>query len=205
MSSPAQSNLAWCTIDGTTVLLDIDGDRYLRLTDFQNTQFLAAAGTAARDGPNQPAGFPRPASWQPPLRRSAALDEGPFRLSDVARSLWMQRRIERRLAARSFAQVIGEARKTISQCDPNASLAEEPVRREIRAFAHARLLRTAADRCLPRSLALALRLARHGCQANVVFGVRLAPFAAHCWVQAREEVLNDELEDVLRYTPILVV
>ena len=68
-----------------------------------------------------------------------------------------------------------------------------------------RLLRTAADRCLSRSIALALCLARHHCRANVILGVKLAPFAAHCWAQHGDAVLNDELEEVRRYQPILVL
>ena len=76
---------------------------------------------------------------------------------------------------------------------------------ELRAFEHARLLRSAADRCLPRSIALSLRLARRGIHAHIVIGVRSDPFGAHCWVQHGEAVLNDTAEEVLRYTPILVV
>ncbi|HCY01912.1 MAG TPA: lasso peptide biosynthesis B2 protein, partial [Erythrobacter sp.] len=34
---------------------------------------------------------------------------------------------------------------------------------------------------------------------------RSDPFGAHCWVQHGEAVLNDTAEEVLRYTPILVV
>ena len=77
--------------------------------------------------------------------------------------------------------------------------------RTIRAFEYARLLRTAADRCLPRSIALALCLASDGMRANVVVGVRLAPFGAHCWVQQGGDVLNDSVEEVLCYRPILVI
>lgn len=117
----------------------------------------------------------------------------------------MQHRIERRLATRSFAQVLSEARDTIGCRTAKDIVQSKQAQRDIRAFQHARLLRTAADRCLPRSIALALCLARHGCRVHVVLGVKLAPFAAHCWAQNRGEVLNDELEEVRRYTPILVL
>jgi len=86
-----------------------------------------------------------------------------------------------------------------------ASALDRAGARTIRAFEHARLIRSAADRCLPRSIALALGLAARGCRAHVVIGVKLAPFAAHCWAQAGDEVLNDSAEEVQRYTPILVV
>lgn len=200
-----RSNLAWCAIDGTAVFLDIAADRYFRLAEAENARFLAESGTEGSDGPRQPISLPLPRSWKQPLRRSPAIDDGPFRLGDVARSLWMQRRVERRLAARTLAHVLLELSDIVGSRTRAVPVRSERARRDIRAFQHARLLRTAADRCLPRSIALALCLARHDCRGNVVLGVKLAPFAAHCWVQAGDQVLNDELEEVLRYTPILVL
>lgn len=56
--------------------------------------------------------------------------------------------------------------------------------------------------CLLDSLALVRFLARRGLAASLVFGVALDPFAAHCWVQAGTWVLNDTLGNVLAHTPI---
>lgn len=56
--------------------------------------------------------------------------------------------------------------------------------------------------CLVRS-ALLFRFLRHrGLKADWVFGVRLWPFAAHCWVQDGEVCLNDDAERLVPYTPI---
>jgi hypothetical protein len=38
-----------------------------------------------------------------------------------------------------------------------------------------------------------------------VFGVQSRPFAAHCWLQLGGVVLNDTVDHVKRYTPIMVV
>jgi hypothetical protein len=38
-----------------------------------------------------------------------------------------------------------------------------------------------------------------------VFGVQTRPFAAHCWLQHENIVLNDTVEHVTRYTPIMTV
>lgn len=35
--------------------------------------------------------------------------------------------------------------------------------------------------------------------------VRTNPFGAHSWAQHEDEVLNDSVEEVLRFTPILIV
>lgn len=75
----------------------------------------------------------------------------------------------------------------------------------VRAFEQAKLLRTAADRCLPRSIALAGCLAAVDDPCHVILGVTSPPFGAHCWVQKGDVVLNDSHEEVQRYTPILVV
>lgn len=59
--------------------------------------------------------------------------------------------------------------------------------------------------CLQDSLALRDWLAAHGAQSSLVLGVRLDPFAAHCWVQHGDIVLNDAADRVAAYAPILVV
>lgn len=59
--------------------------------------------------------------------------------------------------------------------------------------------------CLRRSLALARVLARHQLESHLVFGVRTRPFAAHCWVQCGNVVVNDDVENARAFTPILAV
>ena len=68
----------------------------------------------------------------------------------------------------------------------------------------ARLIRS-HDRCLVRSLAITHFLARRGIMADMVIGVRLRPFAAHSWVQLGTSLLNDRVDHVRSYQPILVL
>lgn len=56
--------------------------------------------------------------------------------------------------------------------------------------------------CVPDSLALMRLLWRKGLDADLYFGVRLEPFAAHCWVQADDCLLSDPLANVLSFTPV---
>lgn len=205
MFLPDPDKLAWCVIDGTAIFLDIRGDRYFRLPVEPNRRFLDAHDFPGPGVPVQPAGMPLPSSWQLPARQCPAIHEGPFRLGDVARALWMQRRVERQLSAGSFGAVLNDALRVTSTRLCGAAVQDELPKREIRAFEQAKLLRSAADRCLPRSIALGLCLARRQFRAHIVLAVKLAPFAAHCWLQTGDEVLNDEVEEVLRYSPILVV
>jgi hypothetical protein len=196
---------AWCVIEGTAIFLDVPADRYFRLPKDQNDRLLRDNPSPPVCAPVQSAAFPLPSSWLPPARRCEGGDTGAFSLGDVARALWVQRRWERRLARRPFAAALQDLRSAAKVCAVAPDELTDIQLREVRAFEHAKLLRRAADRCLPRSIALAMCLARRGCRSHVVLGVKLAPFAAHCWVQAGDAVLNDELEEVLRYTPILVV
>ncbi len=57
--------------------------------------------------------------------------------------------------------------------------------------------------CLFDSLALWEFLAPHRLLPHWVFGVIGDPFSAHCWLQMGSVVINDELERVRRYTPIM--
>lgn len=59
--------------------------------------------------------------------------------------------------------------------------------------------------CLFDSLALLHFLARYGSFPQWVYGVKLLPFAAHCWVQVGDRVVNDIIDNVRDYTPIMSV
>lgn len=161
--------LAWTIIDGTAVFLDIAQDRYFWLPDARNREFVAAQAELETDYPAQPICIPRPAAWTLPTSASPDIDCGPFRLGEIAWAIWMQRRIERRLASRSFRAVLIEVREVLADRDC-VTLGSEGAR-VVRAFEQARLLRSAADRCLPRSIALALCLAARQRRVHVVLGV----------------------------------
>jgi hypothetical protein len=64
---------------------------------------------------------------------------------------------------------------------------------------------TAKDMCLFEAFALSEFLALHGAFPRWVFGVQARPFAAHCWLQHAGIVINDTVDHVGRYTPIMIV
>lgn len=61
------------------------------------------------------------------------------------------------------------------------------------------------DRCLSTSISLIMALFDRHLPATFVIGVRAGPFAAHCWVQQRDLLINDDLEKVRTFSPILVI
>jgi hypothetical protein len=69
---------------------------------------------------------------------------------------------------------------------------------------HRGLFYTPKNHCLFDSIVLAEFLARFGWTPDWVLGVQPRPFGAHSWVQHEGFVLNDTLERVENYYPILV-
>jgi hypothetical protein len=59
--------------------------------------------------------------------------------------------------------------------------------------------------CLFDSLALLEFLARYDVYPTWVFGVRLEPWGAHCWVQEGQFMFNEGVEEAASYTPIMTV
>ena len=58
--------------------------------------------------------------------------------------------------------------------------------------------------CLQDSLALSRFLRRRDIRSDLVIGVKLDPFGAHCWVQDDTIVLNDALATAQNFVPVLV-
>lgn len=204
MPRPDLETLAWRKVGERFVFLDIGQDRYFTVTDSRRTALFDKLGVKSPGAWRQPTLFPLPPAWRAATQASHDIHDGAFRLADVAAAVWTQRRVERRLSRTSLRTVLVELRCLADQRAQVAST-RSGIAATVRAFEHARLLRSAADRCLPRSIALTLRLARLGHRAHCVIGVKDHPFAAHAWVQSGETVLSDSLEEVRRYTPILVI
>lgn len=74
-----------------------------------------------------------------------------------------------------------------------------------RAFDRARRFAPVRPRCLPDALAYVRKARRRGHPADLVFGVKLQPFEAHCWAQCGNLVLTDPLERVRRFQVVLAV
>ncbi len=59
--------------------------------------------------------------------------------------------------------------------------------------------------CLFDSLALVHFLARYELFPLWVYGVTIEPFHAHCWVQVDDWLVNDTVDNVRDYTPIMCI
>jgi Transglutaminase-like superfamily len=101
------------------------------------------------------------------------------------------------LAAIRRRRLRAASRSTVHDGIPTSNL--------VGTFKHLRPMYPRRYLCLFDSLALAEYLARHCLFPTIVFGVIADPFQAHCWLQEGSVLLNDDLERVRRYKPILHV
>jgi hypothetical protein len=73
------------------------------------------------------------------------------------------------------------------------------------AFRVASVLIKVEGNCLPRTLAFVWLARLRRCDVHLVIGVRINPFSAHCWAQGGDVVLNDRLDRIILFKPILRV
>jgi hypothetical protein len=133
----------------------------------------------------------------------------------VSRSGWRHMRVSRVVAvlvaaikARLWLRLgaIEWIVKALSRTPGQPAAAEGVTKQLVVLFYELRpFLFSARNACLFDSLALLLLLRRFGVFPQWIFGVRTGPFAAHCWLQSGHVVLNDTVEHVRSYTPIMCV
>jgi transglutaminase superfamily protein len=111
------------------------------------------------------------------------------------------------LKYRTFEVVVERVRRRgESRRASGPSVSESDLQGLVVSFATLRPFFFAArDACLFDALSLSEFLAGYGVYPRWVFGVQSRPFAAHCWLQLDGVVLNDTVDHVKRYTPIMVV
>jgi len=219
-------HLSWCLTAGQVVFLDIRRDRYFQLAANVVDVFRQAlAGETPVEGLAREALANLIAQGllvavddcamslmaPPPTRATASLLEAPVRTSSQPAlgtalcgigAVFATRAKLRRL---TFEQVISEVAGRRRTYGGGFEPPSERTATLALAFARCRLLVPIRPVCLLDSLALLDVLHGQGLQADLVFGVALHPFRAHCWVQSGELILNDGLDRVLAHTPIRVV
>ena len=190
------------------VILDTAADRYSALLDLgaqiapaldgSLEASLAIADELIALGLAQPGRPVSPRRAASPARRDL-IPEPSRQVLTVARAAAVLATSGLRFRRSTFQTLLGEATPEPVK-GPSAPL--EPV---VAAARSAWPWIPLEGQCLQRSFQLRTLLHRHGWSVDWVFGVRTWPFAAHCWIQSDDQVLNDSLDRVLRYTPILTV
>lgn len=208
-------HLSFCWIDGEAVFLDADRNRYFRLTGPANAALLGLTRQSAASGrglktlvergiviaPARGPGLVAPTEIAVPGRSLAEeINMSACGLTAAIEISWDVGRISRDLRRERLARIL----RWVAATGPSRR-GTGPLERPLARFLGARRLVPATPTCLLDSLALFRFLARRGHRPTLVFGVRLDPFAAHCWLQTREAVLNDPAEHASAFTPILAI
>ncbi len=219
MSLQLREGLSYCRCGDRIILLDLKADRYFGLGPTLEPLFIrwaASPDAAARGNDLEPllalnllievsgGASPRSAATASPITRDIATGAiaGP---RDVAQALAMELIVRFWLRARPLETIIrrlGTAARPV-RIVPNG--VESRAERVATAFERTALVLGAYDRCLSRALAAMIICRRREVDATLVFGVRINPFGAHCWVQRRDIVIVGDYEQARLFTPILTV
>lgn len=221
MAYALRAGLSVCEAEGRLIFLDLPADRYFCLappaeTAFRriwhedpceegDSQFAERCGLFTEAAGASIAPCPAPATCKQSLLEEERQRARP---GDVAMMLASLARASCELRMRGLAASLArfETAKARATGDPGSQTPSTA-----RLMAAASALRASMrlvsfhERCLPASLALAMRLARAGIPVDLVLGVRLAPFKAHAWVQHGETLVNERLSLARLFTPILVL
>lgn len=205
--SPAP--ISFGLVDGRPVFMDIEKDCYFRLGPDEECDFLKSmkeSGTVighglawcgAKEWKIDPGPIFSPATRTLPGKRTSAT----LSFADVFSVARLLQSVRKSLRTRSIASIL----KSLLFVRTDMSNAPADHLASAIRFQHARRFVPILGNCLADSLALMRWLGKLGTDATLVFGVKLDPFAAHCWVQSEGVLLNDRPERIQRFTPVRII
>lgn len=216
-------DLSYCEVEGHLIFLDIQNDRYFRLTERVESAFVKYLGGDCSeigvrelierqiliDGPDDFGHTPSSFAETPTLSAmEEAVSANKTSVSAALDAITAVCSTHLQLKTKRLKRVLD---RLASYREKRTSLASVSERGESQvldasaAFRSARLYVPVDTCCLLDSIAMVKFLAKRGFHANLVFGVTGDPFSAHCWVQHGTTVLNDTVGHVLAHTPIRVI
>lgn len=218
-----RDGLSCCQVDGSLVFLDLDADRYFRLSrplEMAIISCLRGEETFEADIRNlvqrnilipTPEQVRREAATAIATPARSAIEHAPapvflhaLAMLDVAATICSTRM---QLKVRPLHRIVAALaayrhRKTTRIPLSQDSSGEAHLLACSASFRQARSYVPIETSCLLDSVSMVRFLARRQISAELVFGVTHNPFAAHCWVQAGDWVLNDTMGNVMAHTPI---
>jgi hypothetical protein len=166
----------------------------------------ALAASLVEAGLLQPPGTDGGAPPRPlpaPPAASAIRDRLPApRWRDLPEVAWSLVDVLRHYRGRTLAEILRRARRPVAV---RRGARSEDLRDIVDRFHRWVPYAPVSGKCLLRSFMLLRLLRRRGHDAVWVFGVTTWPFAAHCWLQVGDVVLDDAFERLLPFRPILAV
>jgi hypothetical protein len=218
MGYALRPGVTFTRISGRTIFLDAVQDRYFCLAPEAEMAFSAllepsgidptALALLVRDNllnVTDSDDLPRPCVG-PPSAVTSVFDEPqaarPGATLAMARQLVLA---EAAVRTMSFARLLNRVKRRKQRVTSPPANPERRLREIAGALRRTATIVSPLNRCLPRSLATAHRMLDQRMRPTMVLGVKLGPFEAHCWVQHDATLVNDRLDDVRRFSPILVI
>lgn len=202
LSQPWKHRLYACPADGGAIVLDLTSEKYYVADSTVLSSDTGISQTSCIDATHFNRVDMDKLVALPPAATSASAT--PRYVSALTRS------VLRVTATRTLLRTPGVIRglATLKQgCSGSLEPAPNPrLSSAVYVFRHLRpLFYTARAHCLFDALIFTDYLLRLGQDAQFVIGIRTRPFEAHAWTQSGSYVLEDRVEKVQLFTPILVV
>ncbi|MFN3313117.1 MAG: lasso peptide biosynthesis B2 protein [Hyphomonas sp.] len=219
-----------CKVGDVFIFLDLERDRYVSLTPRQSAWFedilyselpalhgsapdtlakhLVDGGLLVRDETlKAPPRLPPTSARYTFLIGETDCLSRPYLLADIVllfcalvhtRLVWLRRA--------DLLKVLHKFSRWTQYAEAARAAPEERVIQLTQVFHHLTpYFLTTRDTCFFKSLVLARYLSLRGVACRLTFAVRIAPFAAHCWLEREGLVLNEQEDIVCAYTPIASV
>jgi hypothetical protein len=223
MTYQLRLGLSWCRAGNHVIFLDQDSGRYFSLPSTLGESFEQSLGSSSEAGAVADPllerlmalgvlcaqdSRPSPAlrKLQPATSNVSEHIDGRSAWPFALQAIWYQLGAARDLKRRPLRSIVDDAylSKGLMRTGSIKDLANDAAN-AILSFNSTGLALSAVDNCLVRSLALFRMLARFEIFPDLVIGVTASPFAAHAWVQIGDVVLNDSVDRVRRFVPILII
>ena len=207
-------HIRFCEIDEQRIFLDLIADRYFSLPPEADAAFSALCAGAAADASSAvdalveaglltrapgrnltPTGHPQPTGSL--VEESSG--SGRFSVLTLVEVLVLVLRARHIVRKKRLPSALAPMPRLVE-----AASSADVRERAVDEFMRARRAVPVAPNCLYDSLALRRFLERRSVHVDLVIGAKLHPFAAHCWVQHGNIVLNDTLAAARGFAPILV-
>ncbi|MES2450686.1 MAG: lasso peptide biosynthesis B2 protein [Pseudomonadota bacterium] len=215
-----RTGISFCCVDGRLLFLDVIADRYFCLSEPAEKCFLGLVEAGGRVADREDAldslisrgmlveaPVPLKPCTLPALPEESVLDQPLPRgsLRQAVGALGRLTAVQLRLKIAGLARTLFAISVMKARLEPVRGNQDMLLCRTMAGFGRATGIATILDNCLGQSIAIAHDMLARGLRPDVVLGVRLGPFNAHCWVQCENRLVNDRFDMVRTFTPILVI
>lgn len=206
--NPGMRTISFGSVQGRFVLMDERSDSYFAIGSELQDDIVEVVENGGLLQPNhrlrsvleigdEPARIIR--ACAPPAETSLVdgRSASRTRIDDILRVAFLIRRTKGQLRSWPIERLLQDVFRPTPRLNSAALLIDRALR-----FRAARKLVPTKPNCLLDSLSLVRWLGAGEEPVSLLFGVKLDPFAAHCWLQSGALVLNDRTENVSAFTVV---